>query len=257
MKIGKVEKYINEEVEKHGSMLLPLIDPCDYPSPEDAIKTGKGIGEGGAGLILVGGSIGAQGALLDDVVKGVKEETGALILLFPGNIASVTKYADALYFMSLVNSRNPYWIIQAQAAASFQIKSLKLEPLPVAYMVTQPGGTVGWVGDANLIPVNKPSIAAGIALAAQYLGARFIITDRGAGAEGPLPAEFIAKVAKSIDVTYIAGGGIKTPEQAEEIAKAGAHAMQIGSIYEKTPIDKIPELTRQLIKRIREGAKNR
>jgi len=59
----------------------------------------------------------------------------------PGNIATITRYADAIYFMSLLNARNPYWIIQAQMLAAPIIKHLKLETLPVGYIVVAPGGT--------------------------------------------------------------------------------------------------------------------
>jgi len=74
------------------------------------------------------------------------------------------------YFMSLLNARNPYWIIQAQMLAAPIIKHLKLETLPVGYIVVAPGGTVGWVGDVNLVPREKPKIAAALAEAGEMLG---------------------------------------------------------------------------------------
>ena len=39
MKMGKVELYINETLEKKGAMLFSLIDPVDYKKEELAVKT--------------------------------------------------------------------------------------------------------------------------------------------------------------------------------------------------------------------------
>jgi phosphoglycerol geranylgeranyltransferase len=162
-------------------MLFMLIDPVDYKTPEDAIRTGVSSIEGGADLLLIGGSIGAQGELLEKVTKEIKEKTGGSVpvALFPGNIASLTKYADAVYFMSLLNARNPYWITQAQMLAAPLVRQMKIEPLPVGYIVIEPGGTVGWVGDVNMVPRAKPRIAAALACAGEMMGNRMILTDAG------------------------------------------------------------------------------
>jgi len=62
------------------------------------------------------------------------------------------------------------------------------------------------------------------------------------------------QLAEILDVIYIAGGGIKKPEQAAKLAKAGANALQVGTIFQKTPVEKIAKLTKDFIKRIREKA---
>ena len=54
IKMGKIEKYINEKIEKE-KLLFVLIDPIDYKTPEDAIKTGIAAAEGGAGAVVIGG----------------------------------------------------------------------------------------------------------------------------------------------------------------------------------------------------------
>ncbi|MFH1470205.1 MAG: geranylgeranylglyceryl/heptaprenylglyceryl phosphate synthase, partial [Candidatus Micrarchaeota archaeon] len=113
----KVRKYIADTLERDGAMLFALIDPVDHASKERAAEAAFQACEGGADLVLIGGSIGAQGALLDETTKLIKEMVNVPIVLFPGNIATITPFADAVYFMSLLNSRNPYWISQAQTLA--------------------------------------------------------------------------------------------------------------------------------------------
>jgi phosphoglycerol geranylgeranyltransferase len=237
MKIGKIERYINEELGRKGALLFMLIDPADYDREKDAVRVGVSSIENGADVLLIGGSIGAQGELLDNVTKGIKEKAGGTpVVLFPGNIASVTRYADAVYFMSLLNARNPYWIIQAQMLAAPMIRQMGIEPLPVGYIVVEPGGTVGWVGDANVVPRTKPNVAAALANAGEFLGNRFIITDAGSNPQlqgfGPIPSSIISAVRKATTVPYIVGGGIRDAESLRQVYKAGGDVAQIGAVLQ-------------------------
>jgi phosphoglycerol geranylgeranyltransferase len=234
MKTGKIENYLNEKIEKDRGIISVIIDPVDYPHSQKAIDTAVMAHEAGADLIAVGGSIGAQGKLLDTVTKSIKEKVNIPVVLFPGNIATITPYADAIYFMSLLNSRNPYWISQAQTLAAPLIKHLGVEPLPIGYIVIEPGGTVGWVGDANVVPRNKPQIAAALALAGQYNGNRIIFTDAGSAAYEPVPLKMVNAVSHAIDVPYLVAGGIRTPRQAGDIISEGADWIQIGTAAEKS-----------------------
>ncbi len=238
MKIGKVEKYIHEKLDERGSLLFMLVDPVDYEKPELAVSTAKAASEGGADIILVGGSTGAQGELLDSVTKNIKESVEVPVVLFPGNIATITKYADAVYFMSLLNARNPYWITQAQMLSAPVVKGMGIEPLPVGYIVVQPGGTVGWVGDANMVPREKPKRAASLALAGEYLGNRIIITDVGSNPQlqgnSGMPSEMIRAVKSIISVPYVVAGGMRTIEDVASAVRSGADAVQIGTAIEKS-----------------------
>ena len=237
MKMGKVELYINETLERKGAMLFSLIDPVDYKSEDLAVKTATETVRGGADLVLLGGSIGVQGGILDRVAKAIKDEIEVPLVIFPGNIGTITTNVDAIYFMSLLNSRNPYWITQAQMLAAPVIKKAGIEPLPVGYIVVQPGGTVGWVGDTNFVPREKPMIAAALAIAGEFMGNRIIITDTGSNPQaqgsGPCPKEMIRAVRSSITVPYIVAGGIKDTTQLRDAYSAGADIVQIGSAFEE------------------------
>ncbi len=236
MKKGKVELYIHEMLETKGAMLFSLIDPVDYETPEIAIKTAAASAEGGADIVLLGGSIGAQGEMLDHVAKSIRESIDVPLVTFPANNANLTKHVDAIYFMSLLNSRNPFFITQTQMLAAPLTKMFNVEPLSVGYILVAPGGTAGWVGDANLVPREKPKIAAALALTGQYLGYRMILTDTGSNPQvqnsGPIPKEMIQAVKSVIDVPYIVAGGVRTTQQLKEIYQSGGDIAQIGTAFE-------------------------
>lgn len=254
MKIGKVEQYINDHKDRGEPILMILIDPCDHPSPQKAAEAAKAAEEGGSQLILVGGSIGAQGSLMDETTKLIKEKVDVPVNIFPGNSSSITKYADSIYFYSLLNSRNAYWTTMAQTTGAPVVKRMGVEPLPTGYIVVEPGGTVGWVADVNLVPRAKPGIAAALAMAGEFMGNRIILTDCGsAPAEGHMPLEMIKAVRSAITVPYVVGGGVRTAEQAKSVVGAGADAIQVGTAIENNA--KVKETTEKLLKAMKEGKK--
>jgi len=254
---GKVEKYLLEKRASDGALFFAVIDPLDYSSLDDAAKTARAAYEGGADMIVVGGSTGVQGQALDATVAEIKKAVGVPVNLFPGNIATVTPSADSIYFMSMLNSRNPYWISQAQTLAAPVIKKIGVEALPVAYLVVGDGGTVAWVGDSNPIPLNKPKIAAAMALAAEMMGFRFILTDAGSNPPAPVPAEMIAAVKSAInkETFYIVAGGIRTEAQVRADVKAGADAVQIGTAIESAKNAR--EAVSKMVKIVKEEGKKR
>ncbi len=231
LKLGKVESYIHEKLEKE-KLHFVLLDPDDV-SPEEASKIAQMCEKVGVDAVMVGGSTGAEGEVLDEVVKAIKESSSLPVILFPGSHGGITKYADAIFFMSLLNSRNPFFITGAQALGAFTVKRYGIEPIPMAYLIIEPGETVGWVGDAKPIPRHKPKIAAAYALAGQYLGMRLVYLEAGSGAPEHVPNEMIRVVKSVIDVPLIVGGGIRTYEDAKEVAQSGADIIVTGTAIEK------------------------
>ncbi len=260
MRPGKVELYINEILQSKGAMFFSLLDPVDYKDEESAIRTARDCARGGADIVLIGGSVGVQGSMLDSITKRIKEEVDVPVVLFPGNVATVTQHADAIYFLSVLNSRNPYWHVQAQMLAVPLVRSFSIEPLPVGYIVVAPGGTVGWVADINMVPREKPKIAAMMAMTGEYLGERIIVTDTGSNPQmqgsGPIPHEMIRAVKSAISVPYIVGGGIRSIKELRSVYASGADIAQIGAVFEGSNGHSSLRLSQQFSKVAKEeGAK--
>ncbi len=247
VKIGKVEKYLNGIISSGSGVFMGLIDP-DKQSPKEALRLAKTMYEGGADIIMLGGSIGAQGVALDEMAKLIKESVSVPLHLFPGNISNITKYADSIYFMSLLNSKNPYWISGAQSLAAPMISKYKMEAIPTAYLVFEPGQTVGYVGEAKLLPTDKPDMPAAYSMAAQYMGMRFVILESGSGAPAPVPLPILSAIRQTCDINIVIAGGVKTPDQARELIKGGANCIHIGTKIEedKNPLDKVKRFAKAI-----------
>jgi phosphoglycerol geranylgeranyltransferase len=245
---GDVEKYLLEKIEAEGSIHITLIDP-EKVTPPQASKIASNAKASETSAIMIGGSTFVSGAHLDDVVRTVKRTVKIPIILFPSNVTGISRYADAIWFMSLLNSVDPYFIMGAQILGAPLVKKYGLEPLPLGYIIVGEGGTAGVVGKAISIPYDKPELAASHALAGQYLGMRFIYLEAGSGARNPVPPGMVRAVKHYIDVPLIVGGGIKSREQALTIVSAGADIIVTGNVVEETGI-------RRKVSEIIEGIKH-
>jgi len=231
---GRVELLLADAVVEHGAGHLTLIDP-DSQSPTRAGAMALAAAKGGTDAIMVGGSVGAAGILLHETVREIKEKTDLPVILFPSSVAGLCENADAVFFMSLLNSRTPAYIVENQALGAPLIMRYDLEPIPMAYIIVEPGGTVGFVGDARLIPRRKPELAAAYALAAKYMGMRLVYLEAGSGADSPVPAGMVSLVKKLLgDVLLIVGGGIRSGSAAAELVAAGADLIVTGTAVEKS-----------------------
>jgi len=256
--IGKAEKYIRNKLNQDGAVLFSLIDPDKQPFEKGA-KVAKASADAGADVILVGGSIGAQGIVLDKTVKMIREKVNIPIILFPGNVGTITPYADATYFMYLMNAREVYWMSTVQIQGAPIIKRMGIEPIPTGYIIIEPGKAVGWISNANPIPRQRGDLAAATALAAQYMGARMIVIDAGSGAEQHASEELIKTVKSQIEIPFICGGGIRTPQQAAKVIEAGADGIQIGTAFElEGDINDIRKKVEKMVKAVKAaGAKRK
>lgn len=230
---GCVERYIDSIISSGRGVLMGLVDP-DKQNPKKGMNLAKQMCEGGADIIMIGGSTGVEGKELDDTAKMIKEQVNVPVHLFPGNVGNITKYADSTYFMSLLNSRNRYWITGAQKLGAPLVQQCGIEAIPAGYLVFEPGQTVGRVGEADLIPRSGDKEAVAYSLAAMYMGMRFVILESGSGAPEPVPANIVSAIRKLCNINIVVAGGVKTPEQARSLIDAGANCIHIGTSIEKS-----------------------
>ena len=210
---------------------LTLIDP-NKQSPAVAAEMCKQAAEAGTDGIMVGGSTGISQESFDATIRAIKESTQLPVIIFPTNANSLSKHADALFFMSLLNSKNIKYITREQRYGARFVKQTGIEPISMGYIIVSPGMKVGEVGEAELIGRDDIDESINYALLAEYYGMKLVYLEAGSGAPMPVSTEMVAAVKKNISIPLIIGGGIRTPEIASEIAQAGADVIVTGTIVE-------------------------
>jgi phosphoglycerol geranylgeranyltransferase len=184
--------------------------------------------------LLVGGSLVISNHL-DECVQQIKQSCDIPVILFPGSPSQVSKYADALLYLSLISGRNPELLIGQHVVSAPFVKQSGLEIMPTGYIVVDGGAptTVSYISNAAPVPSDKNEIAMCTAMAGEMLGMKLIYMDAGSGAKRAISESMIKSVADHIEVPLIVGGGILHPEKAYLNCKAGADVIVVGNAIEK------------------------
>jgi phosphoglycerol geranylgeranyltransferase len=254
--IDSVEGYLRRTIRKDGAVHLTLLDPEEV-KPESVFSIAEKVQSCSSCAIMIGGTTLVSTSHLDEVVKSIRKAVDIPVILFPNNVTGISRYAHAIWFMSLLNSADPYFIAGAQVLGAPLVKMYGLEAIPLGYIIAGRGGSVGVIGRACPIPYDRPELAAAYALAAQYFGMRYVYLEAGSRAEEHIPSEMVRTVRKAIDIPLIAGGGIRTREQVREIVSAGADVIVTSTVLEESGEDEIEAKLGEIIQGIREGVNNR
>ena len=233
MMINRIYNLLNERKSLGKKSFAVLIDPDKVNDQKmehliDLSMNAK------VDYFLVGGSL-VISNYLDECIQFIKRHSNIPVVLFPGSPAQVSRYADALLYLSLISGRNPELLIGQHVVSAPVVKKSGLEIISTGYMVIDGGAptTVSYISNATPLPADKNEIAMCTAMAGEMLGMKLIYMDSGSGAKIPITESMIEKVSQSISVPLIIGGGIKEPEKAYLNCKAGADVIVVGNAIEK------------------------
>ncbi|NPA85773.1 MAG: geranylgeranylglyceryl/heptaprenylglyceryl phosphate synthase [Crenarchaeota archaeon] len=229
---------IYDELVRHrGRAVLPLLDPDKVVRDEDFYSEAARSVCPYATAFLVGGSTGVGQLETDRTVKLVKSVCDKPVIVFPGSPCQVVPSANAILFMSLLNSTNRKYLIDYQLEGALLVHRYGVEPIPTAYIIVGEGGTAGWVGEAKAIPPEKPELLAMYVLAAKYLGFKLVYLEAGSGVRRSVPPQMVGLAKKLLgdEVFLVVGGGIKDVSTAVEAVRSGADGIVIGTVLEKDP----------------------
>ncbi|MFW9970508.1 MAG: geranylgeranylglyceryl/heptaprenylglyceryl phosphate synthase [Candidatus Odinarchaeota archaeon] len=248
-------EYIIKKINTDGALHFSLIDPDPIKqSPNKAAKMAKYAEDAGTDGILIGGSTVFDQNFVDKTIQAIKSKVQIPIIVFPGGISNISQYADAIFFMSLLNSSDPYFIIGQQALASYTIKSYNLEYISMAYLIIEPGATAGWIGKANLLPRNKPKLTAAYALAAEMLGFKILYLEAGSGSK-KIPIEHIKTCSSFLTIPKIVGGGVESEDDARAFVEAGADIIVMGTFIENHVLNDNGNSLKSIIDEIKKTGK--
>lgn len=193
--------------------------------------------DAGVDYFFVGGSLVVTDNM-DACIQQIKSRCAIPVVLFPGSPSQVSRYADALLYLSLISGRNPELLIGQHVVSAPVVKKSGLPIIPTGYMVVDGGAptTVSYISNAAPLPADKNEIAICTAMAGEMLGMKLIYMDAGSGAKRAISEQMIAKVAEAIEIPLIVGGGIISAEKAYLNCKAGADVIVVGNAIEKDPL---------------------
>ncbi len=194
------------------------------------------VNEGGADVILVGGSL-LLHQQTDEIIRDLKKMTDLPVIIFPGSPMQMSEAADALLFLSLISGRNPELLIGHHVRSAPILKKMDIEVISTGYMLVDGGKptTVSYITQTAPIPHDKAQIALCTAMAGELLGMKTLYLDSGSGAAWPVPSEMISAVSEHSELPLIIGGGISNGETAFQAANAGAQLIVVGTAFENKP----------------------
>ena len=189
---------------------------------------------GGVDLVLVGGSTGTQ---IEECVTLLRQHTAAPLVLFPGNTAQFTPKADALLFLTLLNSRRAEVLIEPHIRAASTIRQSGIETIPMGYILVDGERQSAVERVSGCTPIARQAVVDVVshALAGQLLGKELIYIEAGSGAKTPVSIDTIRAVRQAIDLPLIVGGGITSLEQMLLAFSAGANIVVVGNHFEQHP----------------------
>ncbi|MBA45178.1 MAG: phosphoglycerol geranylgeranyltransferase [Euryarchaeota archaeon] len=236
-------------IPRPGHILV--IDPDDQ-TPEMAAKRSIACVLAGTRCIFVGGSTAVDGTPVHDTVVAIQEslelckwnatqdseasedDWNIPVLLFPAGARALSPAADAITFMTLMNSRNLQFVMGEQILGGPIVQKMGIEPIAMGYIVFSPGGKVGEVGEADLILPDQMDRCIAHAATSECFGFPLIYLEAGSGASSPVLPEMISAAKKAAPTSLIiVGGGMHNGELAQQSVRAGADWIVTGNLTEE------------------------
>lgn len=231
--MGTVTEYLLSVRAQKGAGYLVLIDP-DKQSLQSTPDFVRMATSAGVDAFLVGSSL-LMSDNLEPVIQCVKKSSDLPVIISPGASSHISRYADAVLFLSLISGRNPNFLIGEHVKAAPIIKRYGIEAIPTGYMLIEGGSctSVQFISATLPIPRDKIDIAIAHAIAAELLGMKFVYLECGSGSLMSVPDEMISSVKTQINIPLIVGGGIVEPSTAAAKVRAGADFIVTGNVLEK------------------------
>ena len=222
------------ELKKNNKKGIALLIDPDNEKIHNVRKNIESINNSNVFMILIGGST-LFTADFDLFTKEVKKYTNKPVVIFPGSSLQISKYADAILFLSLISGRNPQYLIGEQVNAALKLKGIGIEAISTGYMLIESGArtSVEFISNTKPIPRTKSEIILAHAVAAELLGMKLLYLDAGSGAKYSIPFDAVKKVSDSVSIPLMVGGGIKSMDEIKKYFHYGADIVVIGTLYEK------------------------
>ena len=234
---------ILERISTCKGAIAVLIDPEKTNKPAEIEKLIHKINESNVTFIFVGGST-LNEIHLDPIIIQIKKYTKIPVIIFPGNHTQVSTYADAIFYLSLLTSNDPKYLIEEQIKSTDKIAKTNLEVIPTGYFLLDEKGN----SSTSKITNNTPKITSkkellNLSLTAKYLGKKILIFDAGSGAKKSNQKTYFKDIKEKTNLPIIAGGGIKSTKEIINLKNLGVNIIIVGNHIEEN-IDFLQEFNK-------------
>lgn len=233
--IATLMGLINELLKKFSFLHFSLVDP-ENQTPRKAGEHALVCQQYGTHAIMVGGSTVSKRQKVYDTIKEIKKKVHIPVILFPNSAVAISKNADYVFFMELLNSLEYRYRGGEQLEGALLIKKWGILPISMGYIVvstsTKPT-TLEKRTQLDTISQKDTEKAVKYAVYAEMRGMSCVYLEAGSNAERPVATRMVHAVSTAIDIPVIVGGGIKTADIAKEKIEAGARVIVNGTATEK------------------------
>jgi putative glycerol-1-phosphate prenyltransferase len=226
--------HLVTEILKTRKLFALQVDP-DKHTPASLEQVARAAERNHVDFILTGGSLVFRP--IEEAIRILKQHTAIPVILFPGNILQISPLADGILLLCLISGRNPEYLIGNHVIAAPLLRQSGLEIIPTSYILIENGRStsVEYISNTRPIPADKTDLVVATAMAGEMLGHRLLYLEAGSGALMPVSTGLISEVRKNIDIPLIVGGGINNADKINNLYRAGADIIVVGTAVEDKP----------------------
>ena len=224
---------ILKKIKKSKGEVAVLIDPEKTFKQEHIEKLINKINVSNISFIFVGGST-LKKLNLDPIIKQIKNMSKVPVIIFPGNHTQVSPYADGIFYLSLLTTKNPRFLIEEQIKSTPKIIKNKIEVIPTGYILLDKTGksSTSKITQNNTKKTSKKELL-NLSFTAKFMGKKVLIIDNGSGSKNSIQNIDFKEIKEKTNLPIIVGGGIKSTKEIINLKKLGSNIIIVGNFIEE------------------------
>ncbi|MDD3804046.1 MAG: phosphoglycerol geranylgeranyltransferase [bacterium] len=227
-----VIELLNSKHKSKKKGYFVLVDPDK--KTVDIEKIVKNVNRSFVDALLVGGSK-CDKRGFNTFIKKLGSMTETPLVIFPGSHDQISRSADAILLLSLLNSLSLKHVIGEHINGAKKIVKSGIEVIPTAYIVMDRSGKTSVSQAAQIMKLVNNRDVDRYLYASAMMSYKVVYLEAGSGSEKTIPESVIKRAGDIIDKPIIVGGGIRDVKTAKRILSAGADYIVTGNAIENDP----------------------
>ena len=224
---------ILKKIRKSKGEIAVLIDPEKTFEKEHIEKLINKINVSNISFIFVGGST-LKKLNLDPIIKLIKTLSKVPVIIFPGNHTQVSSHADGIFYLSLLTTKNPQFLIDEQIKSTPKIIKSNLDVIPTGYILLDETGksSTSKITQNTTNKTSKKELL-NLSFTAKFMGKKLLIIDNGSGSKNSIQNIDLKEIKEKTNLPIIVGGGIKSTKEIINLKKLGSNIIIVGNFIEE------------------------